>query len=103
MLGLMVPVVTIASVAIIWPVRHVRVLNAICVLGVPWLLAYCAYWAPVWLRPPNLNDPLDVHRLDMYGAWAGLEIGLAYFPAMLVSLVAVAITAARSRKRQKLA
>lgn len=102
-IGLVTLIVMVCSVLLVWPVQHVRVVNAVCALGIPFALAYSAYWLPVWLRPPDLNDIGDLHRLDMYHAWAGLEIGMAFVPSVLVSLIVVAIAQrlrAKSKKEQ---
>ena len=91
------------SAVLVWPVRRVRVVNAVCALAIPLAVAYFAYWLPVWLRPPDLNDAGDLHPLDMYHAWAALEIAILFVPSMLVSLIVVAVAErlrARSKKAQ---
>ncbi len=84
-------VVTLCSSALVWPVRRLRFLNLVAAIAIPAALAYCLYWLPVWLAPPDLNDDNDLHRLDMYAAWAALEEALLFIPSSLASLTIVAV------------
>jgi hypothetical protein len=90
--------VTLFSVLVVWPVRRVRLLNAVTAVAVPAGLAYCLYWLPVWLDPPDLNSMEDLHRLDVYNAWSGLMVTTMLLPAFLVSLIVVAVADRRARR-----
>jgi hypothetical protein len=91
--------VVLLSAAIVWPLRRVRLVNAVSACGVPCVVAYCAYWLPVWLHPPDPRNEASLHHLDMYGAWAGVGIGLPLVPALLVTLIIVAVAERRKAKR----
>lgn len=91
--------VTLCSSLLVWPVRRVRFLNLVAAVAIPAVLAYCVYWLPVWLLPPDLNNDNDLHRLDMHAAWAALGEAQLFFPAVLVSLGIVAVTWFRALKR----
>ena len=97
------PITLIAALVVaaaVWPVRRRPPWNAVVALGLPWALAYCIYWFPVWLRPPDRSDFSDLHRLDMYNAWAALEIIVLAAPAMLVAVTIVVVSGLR-RWRQR--
>ena len=85
-----VVVVPLVSGALVWPVRRVRVVNALSAVGVPLGIANFAYWVPAWLSKSDL---------DQYGAWAPVGVGLPFVPALLISLTIVAVAEWRRRRR----
>lgn len=93
-------VVTLCSSLLVWPMRHLRFLNLVAAIAIPAALAYCLYWLPVWLVPPDLNNASDLHNLDMYGAWAALEEALLFIPASLASLTVVTVSCFRASRRK---
>ena len=90
--------VALCSVLIVWPVRRVRVLNALGVVGVSLAVAYCFCWLPVWLDPPDLSNMRDLHRLDTYAAWSGLRVAMLFVAAFFASAIVVAVADRRARR-----
>ena len=57
------------------------------VVTVPFVLAYCLYWSPVWLGSDDVSQ---------YSAWAGLGVGTWFLPGVIPSALLVLVL----RKRQ---
>jgi hypothetical protein len=75
--------VALLSVAVVWLLCSVlpAALRSLWAVIVPFSLAYCLYWLPVWLGA----EPSE------FGAWAILGVGAwflaGYFPSAVVVLI----------------
>lgn len=80
--------VALLSVAMVWALSFVSrpALRMVWAVVVPFALAYCLYWSPVWLG----DDPSE------YGAWAVLCVGVWFLAGMVASLVLVAFLPRRA-------
>ena len=78
------------SVSIVWLLCSVlpAALRCLWAVIVPFGLAYCIYWLPVWLGA----DPLE------YGAWAILGVGAWFLAGFFPSAVVVLILQKRERR-----
>jgi MFS family permease len=86
--------VALVSIGLVWilcavfPVR----LGLLWAVLVPFVVAYCAYWFPVW-RGADASE---------YGAWSVLVIGIWFTPGFLGSAILVRLlTKRRARLRAK--
>jgi hypothetical protein len=70
-------------------VRRVRRIRWVCAVGLPFVVAYCAYRWPAWTLGSDLAQ---------YDAWAGLGVGLPFLPALVVSITIVAVADRRVRR-----
>jgi hypothetical protein len=74
--------VAVLSVGIVWLLRSrlSKSLHSLSAVVVPFVLAYCLYWSPVWLG----SDPSE------YGAWSVLFVGAwflaGFFPSAMMVL-----------------
>jgi hypothetical protein len=72
------------SMGVVWLLRSVlsKNLHSLSAAVVPFALAYCLYWSPVWLGSDDVSQ---------YGAWAGLGIGAwflaGFFPSAMMVLI----------------
>src|SRR3977135_1575807 len=75
--------VGVLSMGIVWLLRSLlpKALHSLSVVIVPFILAYCLYWSPVWLG----SDPSE------YGAWAVLGVGAWFLAGFFPSAVMVLI------------
>jgi hypothetical protein len=75
--------VAVLSVGVVWLLRSrlSKNLHSLSAVVVPFVLAYCLYWSPVWLG----SDPSE------YGAWAVLCVGAwflaGFFPSAAMVLI----------------
>ena len=90
--------IAVLSVCVVWLLSSVlpKGLRWLWVVTVPFILAYCLYWSPVWLGP----DPSNLYMLDRYRVWAGLFIGIWFLAGAVPSAVLVLIIR-RHRPMQK--
>jgi hypothetical protein len=76
--------VALLSMGIVWLLRSrlPKTLHSLSAVVVPFVLAYCLYWSPVWLGSDDVSQ---------YGAWAGLGIGAwflaGFFPSAVIVLI----------------
>ena len=76
--------VALLSMGVIWLLRTIltKNLHSLSAVVVPFVLAYCLYWFPVWLGSDDVSQ---------YGAWAGLGIGAwflaGFFPSAMMVLI----------------
>ena len=76
--------VAVVSVAAVWllSTRLPKALRWLWAVLVPFILAYCLYWSPVWLGSDDVSQ---------YGAWAGLVVGTWFFAGAIPSVATVLI------------
>jgi hypothetical protein len=81
--------VAVVSVAAVWllSTRLPKALRWLWVAVVPLVLAYCLYWAPVWLGSDDVSQ---------YGAWAGLVVGTWFLAGSLPAAVMVLVIRKRT-------
>ena len=82
--------VALLSVAVVWLLCFVlpAALRYVWAVIVPFSLAYCLYWLPVWLG----DDPSE------FGVWAFLGVGAWFFAGFFPSAVVVLILQRRERR-----
>lgn len=71
----------VLSMGVVWLLRSLlpKTLHWLSVVIVPFILAYCFYWSPVWLG----SDPSE------YGAWSVLIVGTWFLAGFLPSAMVV--------------
>lgn len=76
--------IALLSMGIVWSLRSwlPKNLHSLSSAVVPFVLAYCLYWSPVWLGSDDVAQ---------YGAWAGLVIGAWFLAGFFPSAVMVLI------------
>src|SRR6266851_1078930 len=88
--------VAVVSMGFVWLLRSrlPKNLHSLSAAVVPFVLAYCLYWSPVWLGSDDVSQ---------YGAWAGLGIGAwflaGFFPSAVMVLIIQKRRARMSREK----
>jgi amino acid permease len=81
--------IALLSVAVVWLLCSVvPALRSLWAVIVPFILAYCLYWLPVWLGA----------EASGFGAWAILFVGAWFFAGFFPSAVVVLILQKRERR-----
>jgi hypothetical protein len=75
--------IAVLSTGVVWLLRSLlpKNLHSLSAVVVPFVLAYCLYWSPVWLGSYS----------DEYSAWAVLGIGTWFLAGFFPSAVTVLI------------
>jgi hypothetical protein len=89
-LGSTAILVAVVSTGLVWLLARLfpKFPHWISALVVPFGLAYCLYWSPVWLGA----DPSE------YGAWQLLGIGAPFFAGLFPSAILIRILEKRRAK-----
>lgn len=76
--------IAVLSTGIVWSLRSVlpKNLHSLSALIVPFILAYCLYWSPVWLGSDDVSQ---------YHAWAGIGIGAWFMAGLFPSAITVLV------------
>ena len=76
--------IAVLSTGIVWLLRSLlpKTLHSLSAVVVPFVLAYCLYWSPVWLGSDDVSQ---------YGAWAVLGVGAWFLAGFFPSAVMVLI------------
>jgi hypothetical protein len=76
--------IAVLSVGVVCLLSHLfpKASQWLWVVAVPFLLAYCLYWSPVWLGADDVSQ---------YGAWAGIGVGAWFLAGAIPSALAVLV------------
>ena len=83
-LGSAALLIAVLSTGVVWLLRTLlpKNLHSLSAVVVPFVLAYCLYWSPVWF---GRSDPSE------YGAWAVAGVGAlflaGFFPCAVMVLI----------------
>lgn len=79
------------SVGIVWLLTFLllKTLDWLWVIVVPFVLAYCLYWSPVWLGADDVSQ---------YGAWSFLGVGTWFLAGLFPSAILAPILRKRRSK-----
>lgn len=83
--------VAVLSVGVVWLLCAISPVSFrwIWVVLVPFTLAYCLYWSPVWLGSDDIAQ---------FGAWAGLAVGTWFLSGVIPSGLLVLVLQKRQAK-----
>ena len=83
-LGSSALLIAVLSMGVVWLLRSrlSKNLHSLSALIVPFILAYCLYWSPVWLGSDDVSQ---------YGAWSGLGVGVPFLAGFFPSAAMVLI------------
>ena len=84
----LIAVLSVAAVLLLC-LAFPAVLRRLWVIIVPFILAYCLYWLPVWLGAGDVAQ---------YHAWAGLVIGTWFLAGAIPSGILVYLLERRKEK-----
>lgn len=82
--------IAVLSAGVVWLLNSLlpKALRWLSVVVVPFTVAYCLYWSPVWLG----SDPSE------YSAWAVLVVGTWFLAGAIASALTVLILQKRRTK-----